>query len=152
MGFTLGRMGRAATLGRRRVRRSFGAYSRAAAGVRQYLPCQGDRTIRRAHATADAKDSSGEEEPASEADGEEIELGGEENRIGPDTELAEALSELEPANFLDLARAFQEMGRDAEALEVLALIVEAKQGENAEEVADALRRMRRKFEPHDPGA
>ena len=72
--------------------------------------------------------------------------------VGPDAALADAMSELEPENYMDLARAFEEMGRDAEALEVLAHIVEAREGENSAELAEALRRMRRKLGPNDPGS
>lgn len=63
----------------------------------------------------------------------------------PDREMADALGELEPANYMDLVRALQEMGRDADALEVLAHVAEA--GERGGEVAQALRRMRRKLSP-----
>ena len=64
---------------------------------------------------------------------------------GPDLVLSEALSELEPENFMDLVRALQEMGRHGEALEVLARASEMQQGEYAEQIARALRRMRRQL-------
>lgn len=72
--------------------------------------------------------------------------------VAPDAALADAMSELDPENYMDLARALQEMGRDAEALEVLAHIVEAREGENAEELAEALRRMRQRLEPENSGS
>ena len=72
--------------------------------------------------------------------------------VGPDAALADAMSELDPENYMDLARALEEMGRDADALEVLAHIVEAREGENAEELAEALRRMRQKLGADDPGS
>lgn len=83
---------------------------------------------------------------------QEPEGSGETIRIGPDAVLADALSELDPGNFMDLARALQEMGRDADALEVLALVVEAEEGEYGAEVAEALRRMRQKLEPDNSGS
>lgn len=67
--------------------------------------------------------------------------------VGPDAALADAMSELDPENYMDLARALQEMGRDADALEVLAHIVEARESENAAELAEALRRMRQRLGP-----
>ena len=67
--------------------------------------------------------------------------------VAPDAALADAMSELDPENYMDLARALEEMGRDAEALEVLAHIVEAREGENAAELAAALRRMRQRLAP-----
>ena len=72
--------------------------------------------------------------------------------VGSDAALADAMSELDPENYMDLARALQEMGRDADALEVLAHIVEAREDENAEELAEALRRMRQKLGADDPGS
>ena len=72
--------------------------------------------------------------------------------VGSDAALADAMSELDPENYMDLARALEEMGRDADALEVLAHIVEAREGENAEELAEALRRMRQKLGADDPGS
>ncbi len=74
-------------------------------------------------------------------DAEEASEADQEPTIEPDTALADALSELQPDNFMDLARALQEMGRDADALEVLARVIEGKQGESGEEVAQALRRL-----------
>ncbi len=82
-------------------------------------------------------DASGDEEPATEAEDD----GDQE----PDITLADALSELQPDNFMDLARALQEMGRDADTLEVLAQVVERKEGDYEEEVAAALRRLRHKL-------
>ena len=70
------------------------------------------------------------------------------SRIRP---LADALSELQPDNFMDLARALQEMGRDADALEVLARVIERKEGESREEVAEALRRLGHKLKPDHSG-
>lgn len=72
--------------------------------------------------------------------------------VAPDAALADAMSELDPENYMDLARALEEMGRDAETLEVLAHIVEAREDENAEELADALRRMRQRLEPENSGS
>ena len=72
--------------------------------------------------------------------------------VGPDAVLADAMSELDPENYMDLARALEEMGRDADALEVLAHIVEAREGENAEELAEALRRMRQRLGGDNPGS
>ena len=69
--------------------------------------------------------------------------------VGPDAALADAMSELDPENYMDLARALEEMGRDADALEVLAHIVEAREGENAAELAEALRRMRQRLGPEN---
>lgn len=72
--------------------------------------------------------------------------------VGTDAALAEAMSELDPDNYMDLARALQEMGRDADALEVLAHIVEAREGEHAAELAEALRRTRQRLEPENSGS
>ena len=66
----------------------------------------------------------------------------EEEVVEPDPVLSEALDELEDENFMDLARALQEMGRHGDALEVLARAAELKEGGYGEEVARALRRMR----------
>lgn len=76
----------------------------------------------------------------------------EETALGPDKELADALGELEPANYMDLVRALQEMGRNADALEVLAHVAEAEAGGRGEEVAQALRRMRQKLSPGSSGS
>lgn len=103
----------------------------------------------------DPEEQPEEDEPA--ADGSDVE-GAEETpevdqepTIQPDTALADALSELQPDNFMDLARALQEMGRDADALEVLARVIEGKQGESGEEVAQALRRLGYKLkQDHSP--
>ena len=70
--------------------------------------------------------------------------------VEPDAVLSEALGELEPENYMDLVRALQEMSRDAEALEVLAHIAEARDDEYGEEVAEALRRMRDRLTPENP--
>lgn len=93
--------------------------------------------------TAQGRDSDGEEaaSPAQQEAAPE-----------PDRELADALGELEPANYMDLVRALQEMGRDADALEVLAHVAEAEAGERGEEVAQALRRMRQKLSPESSGS
>ena len=69
--------------------------------------------------------------------------------VAPDAALADAMSELDPENYMDLARALEEMGRDADALEVLAHIVEARENEDAEELAEALRRMRQRLGPNN---
>ena len=78
-----------------------------------------------------------EQASASNSDGEE--------EVGPDLVLSEALNELEPENFMDLVRALQEMGRHGDALEVLARVAELNEGDYSEEVARALRRMRRQL-------
>lgn len=80
-------------------------------------------------------------------DEEQPEQAGDEIMVAPDAALADAMSELDPENYMDLARALEEMGRDADALEVLAHIVEAREGEEAAELAEALRRMRQRLEP-----
>ena len=81
--------------------------------------------------------ASGDEEPVTEAEDD----ADEEQEIT----IADVLSELQPDNFLDLARALQEMGRDADTLEVLAQVIERKEGDYEEEVAAALRRLRHKL-------
>ena len=73
----------------------------------------------------------------------------EEEVVEPDPVLSEALDELEDENFMDLARALQEMGRHGDALEVLARAAELKEGGYGEEVARALRRMRLQLAEHD---
>ena len=113
-----------------------------------------------ADADADARESAGGAAEDAEADAEaegdedaEAEGGaggdeaaeGEEEIVEPDPVLSEALDELEEENFMDLARALQEMGRHGEALEVLARVAELKEGGHGEEVARALRRMRRQL-------
>ncbi len=91
-------------------------------------------------ASADSTD----EEQATEADNED----NEEQEIT----IADVLGELQPDNFMDLARALQEMGRDADTLEVLAQVVERKEGDYEDEVAAALRRLRHKLrQEHSPG-
>lgn len=90
---------------------------------------------------ASAGRNSGEEEA------ETPERAGDEIIVGPDAALADAMSELDPENYMDLARALEEMGRDADALEVLAHIVEAREDEKAAELAEALRRMRQRLGP-----
>ena len=70
----------------------------------------------------------------------------EEEEVEPDLVLSEALNELEPGNLMDLVRALQEMGRHGDALEVLARVSELKEGDYTEEVARALRRMRRQLQ------
>ncbi len=87
------------------------------------------------------RNGGGEEQPG-RADGEIT--------VEPDAVLSEALGELEPENHMDLVRALQEMGQDAEALEVLAHIAEARDDEYGEEVAEALRRMRDRLTPENP--
>ena len=91
------------------------------------------------------RDGGGDEEEGPEQAAGEI-------MVAPDAALADAMSELDPENYMDLARALEEMGRDAEALEVLAHVVEAREGENAAEFAAALRRMRQKLEPETSGS
>lgn len=88
------------------------------------------------------RDGDEEEKETSEPAGDEI-------IVGPDAALADAMSELDPENYMDLARALEEMGRDTDALEVLAHIVEARESEDAGELAEALRRMRQRLEPKD---
>ncbi|MCY3941094.1 MAG: hypothetical protein OXG29_08480 [Gammaproteobacteria bacterium] len=85
------------------------------------------------------------------AESEKPEPADDEITVGPDAALADAMSELDPENYMDLARALEEMGRDADTLEVLAHIVEAREGENAEELAEALRRMRQRLGPENSG-
>ncbi len=63
----------------------------------------------------------------------------------PDLALSEALSELGPENYMDLVRALQEMERHDDALEVLARVTEMMAGDYGEEIARALRRMRRQL-------
>ena len=69
----------------------------------------------------------------------------------PDQVISTALEELEPQNYMDLARALQEMNRHGEALEVLARVAEHNQGDYGQALARALRRMRRQW-PQDPPA
>ena len=89
-------------------------------------------------------DSSEDEEPVAETE--------DDAEQEPELTLADALSELQPDNFMDLARALQEMGRDADTLEVLAQVVERKEGDYEDEVAAALRRLRHKLrQEHSPG-
>ena len=87
-----------------------------------------------------------------EADAPKLERAAGEITVGPDAVLADAMSELDPENYMDLARALEEMGRDADALEVLAHVIEAREGENAEELAEALRRMRQRLGPNSGSA
>ena len=91
---------------------------------------------------ANGEPAAGEEpaevEPAAQA--------GEEEEREAEVSLGDALSELAPENFMDLARALQEMGRDADTLEVLARVVEGRESEHGDEVAEALRRLRRKLD------
>lgn len=63
-----------------------------------------------------------------------------------DIALTEALDELEPENLMDLVRALQEMGRHGDALEVLARMAELQDNDYRQDVARALRRMRRQLE------
>ncbi|MYA30703.1 MAG: hypothetical protein F4Y31_05650 [Gammaproteobacteria bacterium] len=86
---------------------------------------------------------------AGEAESAEAQQSADEIAVGPDAALADAMSELDPENYMDLARALEEMGRDADALEVLAHIVEARENEDAEELAEALRRMRQRLGPNN---
>lgn len=96
---------------------------------------------------------SGDGAPGPDGDGEEAASPAQADAApGPGRELAEALGELEPANYMDLVRALQEMGRDADALEVLAHVAEAEAGERGEEVAQALRRMRQKLSSESSGS
>lgn len=74
-----------------------------------------------------------DEQPAEVEDESEKEL---------DIALGDALSELQPENFMDLATALQEMGRHADTLEVLAQVLERKGIASRAEVAQTLRRMR----------
>ena len=98
----------------------------------------------------------GEAEVASEdrqepAEGEQTDEAGEEAAVDPEVSLADALSELKPENFMDLARALQEMGRDADTLEVLARVVEGQESGHGDEIAEALRRLRQKLSEESPG-
>ena len=90
----------------------------------------------------DTKDSEPSEDSANEEAATEAE---DEAEQEPHTSLSQALSELQPDNFMDLARALQEMGRDADTLEVLARVIERKEGDYDDEVAAALRRLRHKL-------
>lgn len=96
-------------------------------------------------AASRSRSGGGDEEESPEGAGDDI-------LVTPDAALADAMSELEPENYMDLARALEEMGRDAEALEVLAHVVEAREDKNAEELAEALRRMRQRLEPENSGS
>ena len=89
---------------------------------------------------------------AGKAESGEVQRSADEVALGPDAALADAMSELDPENYMDLARALQEMGRDTDALEVLARIVEAHENEDAEELAEALRRMRQRLGPKNSGS
>ena len=91
-------------------------------------------------ATGEETPQAGKEEAESEAEENEQE------KSEAEVSLADALNELDPENFMDLARALQEMGRDADTLEVLARVVEGREGEHGDEVAEALRRLRRKLD------
>ena len=97
----------------------------------------------------EAGTAAGTEGEAKDDDGAED---GEEEVVEPDPVLSEALDELEDENFMDLARALQEMGRHGDALEVLARAAELKEGGYGEEVARALRRMRRQLAVRDQQA
>ncbi len=115
-------------------------------GIMLGAPAVAGRFIRGAHAKKAGEASRG-------GDGSEEERPGradDEITVEPDAVLSEALGELEPGNYMDLVRALQEMGRDAEALEVLAHIAEAGDDEYGEEVAEALRRMRDRLTPENP--
>lgn len=85
-----------------------------------------------------------------EREAEKSERANDEIVVGPDAALANAMAELDPRNYMDLARALQEMGRDADALEVLAHVVEAREDESAGELAEALRRMRQRLGGDSP--
>lgn len=105
------------------------------------------RALTGAGGEADREPPDGEEPH----DGEEPQDAGEEQQDETEVSLADALSELEPDNFMDLARALQEMGRDADTLEVLARVVEGRESEHGDEVAEALRRLRRKLSRENSG-
>ncbi len=91
-----------------------------------------------------------DDSPADAKVEEESQSAGEDPPIKPDTALTDALGELQPENFMDLARALEEMGRDADTLEVLAQVIERKEQGSAGEVAEALRRLRLKLGPDNP--
>lgn len=98
------------------------------------------------------KDETSRDRDGGKAESGKPERAGHEIAVGPDDALADAMSELDPENYMDLARALEEMGRDADALEVLAHIVEAREGEKAEELAEALRRMRQRLGTKNSGS
>lgn len=110
-------------------------------------PPRAARMFSRAGRGRSKKDGEASRGRSGEENAEEPESTAGEIAVGPDAALADAMSELDPENYMDLARALEEMGRDAEALEVLAHIVEAREGENAAELAAALRRMRQRLAP-----
>ena len=101
-----------------------------------------DARERGSAADAEADDA---EKAETEAEAEDDEPADDEEPVEPDPVMSEALDELEEENFMDLARALQEMGRHGEALEVLARVAEQEEGGHGEEVARALRRMRRQL-------
>ena len=68
---------------------------------------------------------------------------------GLDAALKDAGMKQDPENLMDLARAFQEMGKDDQALEALARVVERDGGARAGEIAATLRRIRANS-PRDP--
>ena len=106
------------------------------------------RLVRIFSGAASKKDDESSRDPdGGEAEADKPDRGTDEIVVGPDAALADAMSELDPENYMDLARALQEMGRDADALEVLAHIVEARENEDAGELAEALRRMRQRLGP-----
>jgi len=106
------------------------------------------RLVRKFSGTGSKKsDEASASRDAGEEEAETSEKADDEIAVGPDAALADAMSELDPENYMDLARALEEMGRDADALEVLAHIVEARESEDAGELAEALRRMRQRLEP-----
>lgn len=90
------------------------------------------------------KEEQGGEPAAADEQAGADDPGGKEE-AGPDLVLSEALNELEAENLMDLVRALQEMERHGDALEVLARVAELKEGDYSEEVARALRRMRRQL-------
>ncbi len=69
----------------------------------------------------------------------------EQDAAQPDLMRSEALKEMGPENLMDLALALQEMGRHGDALEALARVTELQEGDYGKEVAQALRRTRRRL-------
>ena len=111
-----------------------------------------ERTAGSGKDDGEPRDGEGARDGEAAAEADEVPANaGEEQQEQPEVSLADALSELEPDNFMDLARALQEMGRDADTLEVLARVVEGREGEHGDEVAEALRRLRRKLNRENPG-
>jgi len=106
------------------------------------------RTLGSGKPSPEARESCGK---AASARQEPVGDSGAAEEAEPDMALAEALDELEPESLMDLVGALQEMGRHGDALEVLARLAELKEGDYREDMARALRRMRRQWRP-EPSA